>query len=77
MITLCEPSISDLIEKLEHTIKLVKSGKRMNPIEMHEKIKKMYNWRDVARRTQIVYNQVAEYKPSNDLLDILNRFDLN
>lgn len=76
MITLCEPSISDLIEKLEHTIRLVKSGKRMNPIEMHENIKKMYNWRDVARRTQIVYNQVTEYKPSNDLLDILNRFDL-
>jgi hypothetical protein len=27
---------------------------------MHEKIKSWYSWRDVARRTEIVYNLVTD-----------------
>jgi phosphatidylinositol glycan class A protein len=74
MITLCEPSVSDLIDKLNKAILKINSGDRMDPIEMHEKIKKMYNWRDVAKRTEIVYDRVAQCEPSKNLLEILLRF---
>lgn len=73
MITLCEPSISDLIDKIEFAIARVKSGGCMDPEEMHSKIKNMYNWRDVARRTEIVYDRVAQYEPPKDLVEILAR----
>lgn len=73
MITLCEPSISNLIEKLEFAIARVRSNDRMDPFKMHNDIKDMYNWRDVARRTEIVYNRVADIKFSNTLFDILIR----
>lgn len=74
MITLCEPSVSDLIEKVKFAIRRVKSRDPKDPVDMHEKIKNMYNWRDVARRTEIVYNRVVEYKSTNDLIKILLRF---
>lgn len=73
MITLCEPSISDLIEKLEFAIARVRSGNHMDPYKMHNDIKDMYNWRNVAKRTEIVYNRVADIKSSNTLFDILMR----
>ena len=63
MITLSEPNVSDLLINLEKAINNHRSGIRMNSIEMHEKIKKMYSWRDVAKRTEIVYNKVMQ-KPS-------------
>ena len=74
MITLCEPSVSSLIEKLEFAIARVRSGDRMDPFKMHNDVKGMYNWRDVARRTEIVYNRVADINSSNTLFDILMRY---
>ena len=72
---LTEPRVSDLIEKVDLAIKRHKSGDKIDPIQMHNEIKKMYNWRDVARRTEIVYNRVVkEYKPNQGLVDKLIKF---
>lgn len=64
MITLCEPSVLDLIAKVEVAIKRIETGDRLDVFMMHEEIKKMYNWRDVAKRTQTVYDLIS--KKSND-----------
>jgi phosphatidylinositol glycan class A protein len=75
MMILTEPRVSDLIEKVDLAIQRHKSGDKIDPIQMHNEIKKMYNWRDVARRTEIVYNRVVkEYKPNQGLVDKLLKF---
>lgn len=33
--------------------------RRIVPNEMHERVKTMYNWRNVAKRTEVVYRKVA------------------
>jgi phosphatidylinositol N-acetylglucosaminyltransferase subunit A len=58
MMILSEPTVTDLIEKIKFAIKRHKTGDIVDPIEMHEKIKNMYNWRDVAKRTELVYNRI-------------------
>ena len=57
MMILAEPSVSDLIEKVQVAIGRHKKGDKKDPMEMHNQIEKMYNWRDVAKRTEIVYNR--------------------
>jgi len=60
MLILSEPNISDLLVKLEEAIKRHKSGNSIDPIDMHKQIKEMYNWRDIAKRTEIVYEDVMQ-----------------
>ena len=78
MMILSEPTVTDLIEKIKFAIKRHKSGDIIDPIVMHEKIKTMYNWRDVARRTEIVYNRI---KPTNSesssisLIDKIHKYN--
>jgi len=60
MLILSEPNISDLLIKLEEAINRHKSGNSIDPINMHNQIKEMYDWRDIARRTEIVYEHVME-----------------
>jgi phosphatidylinositol glycan class A protein len=67
MMTLCEPNVKDLMDKLELAIRKFQSGKAIDPLEMHDKMKNMYDWRDVARRTEIVYNLVAKEESPRDL----------
>lgn len=67
MITLCEPSVLDLIDKVEVAIKKIETGEKIDALMMHEEIKKMYNWRDVAKRTQTVYDLISK-KPNEDSL---------
>ena len=60
MMILAEPSVSDVIEKVQIAIERHKKGEKKDPIQMHEQIKEMYNWRDIAKRTEVVYNRVIE-----------------
>jgi len=64
---MCEPNVRDMMVKLELVIKKVKSGQIIDPLDMHGKMKNMYNWRDVAQRTEIVYNLVVKEKSPTDL----------
>jgi phosphatidylinositol glycan class A protein len=72
LIKLCDPTPSgnhwkailltslDLIEKLTEAIPLVKT---VDPFRMHEEVKSMYNWHDVAERTEKVYDRMASMEP--------------
>ena len=57
MLILSEPSVDSLIEGIEVAIKRHENGANLDPFELHEKVKNMYNWRNVAERTKIVYDK--------------------
>jgi phosphatidylinositol N-acetylglucosaminyltransferase subunit A len=59
MIQFAEPNVGDLVEALADAISI---SRRINPQEMHDKIKSMYSWLDVAERTEVVYNSVMSVK---------------
>lgn len=67
MMTLSEPNVTDLMDKLETAIEKFKHGKIINPLEMHESMKNMYNWREVAERTEVVYDLVTKTDSPKDL----------
>ncbi len=50
------------MERLETAIVRHRSGRRVPPQEMHDRVKEMYRWEDVAARTEkaSVYNLVVE-----------------
>lgn len=60
-----EPSVKDLVHTLNRAIEDRKRGKFVPPFEAHERIKKIYTWRDVAKRTEIVYNSVMNKVPND------------
>ncbi|XP_060228853.1 phosphatidylinositol N-acetylglucosaminyltransferase subunit A-like [Meriones unguiculatus] len=59
LIILCEPSIKSLCEGLEKAIFQVKSGTLPAPENIHNVVKAFYTWRNVAERTEKVYERVA------------------
>lgn len=59
MIRLVEPNVADLVGALEEAIKSVDDGDIISPNIAHERIKKMYTWDNVARRTEKVYDSIS------------------
>nr|KAF6492765.1 phosphatidylinositol glycan anchor biosynthesis class A [Molossus molossus] len=59
LIILCEPSVKSLCEGLEKAISQLKSGTLPAPEKIHNIVKTFYTWRNVAERTEKVYNRVA------------------
>lgn len=68
MITLAAPSVNDLVAKLDIVIARHRDKSRMPYNEMHDKVKSFYDWRDVARRTQVVYDNVMK-NPQLNFID--------
>ncbi|XP_063988253.1 phosphatidylinositol N-acetylglucosaminyltransferase subunit A [Diachasmimorpha longicaudata] len=58
LIYLVEPTVDALLKGLETAIADYKRGNIICPFEVHEKIVSFYNWYDVTRRTEIVYDAV-------------------
>ncbi|KAG2430402.1 hypothetical protein HYH02_013763 [Chlamydomonas schloesseri] len=56
MIVLTEPSAEGLLEGIECAIQRVP---HQRPLEQHLRVRHMYDWNDVARRTSAVYDSVA------------------
>lgn len=56
MIKFAEPSVESLYEAMVEAISI---SRRIVPAEMHERVKNMYHWTDVAKRTEVVYNNIA------------------
>lgn len=56
MITFAEPNAEALTDALVEAIAI---SRRVDPAEFHERVGNMYNWLDVARRTEVVYNHIA------------------
>ncbi|XP_052614600.1 phosphatidylinositol N-acetylglucosaminyltransferase subunit A-like [Peromyscus californicus insignis] len=60
LIILCEPSVKSLCEGLEKAIFQVKSGMFPDAENIHNVVKAFYTWRNVAERTEKVYERVAK-----------------
>ena len=73
MMTLSEPNVRDLMRNLELAIRKFKSGNIIDPLEMHTKMKNMYNWREIAQRTSLVYDLVMKEDSPKDLKSKLLR----
>ena len=61
-----------LVSALEEAISDQRNGKVIDPYEAHERIKNMYTWPNVARRTEIVYDMVHEL-PDRDMSTRIKR----
>ncbi|XP_051138717.1 phosphatidylinositol N-acetylglucosaminyltransferase subunit A [Andrographis paniculata] len=70
MIVLAEPDPSDMVLAITNAINLLP---RIDPQAMHDRMKKLYSWHDVAKRTEIVYNRAFQCS-GQDLLERLPRY---
>lgn len=48
-----------LVEALNSAISLRKRRLNVDPYQAHQIVSSMYNWRDIARRTEVIYDKVA------------------
>jgi len=71
MIRFAEPNVDDVVEGLCDAIPKVKS---VDPLELHERVKNMYNWRDTALRTEKVYDKIID-RPQRPLIRRFARFN--
>ncbi|XP_011070009.1 phosphatidylinositol N-acetylglucosaminyltransferase subunit A [Sesamum indicum] len=70
MIVLAEPDPTDMVTAITKAIDLLP---QIDPQAMHNRMKKLYSWHDVAKRTEIVYDRA--FKCSNqNLLEHLPRY---
>ncbi|XP_026672017.1 N-acetylglucosaminyl-phosphatidylinositol biosynthetic protein isoform X2 [Ceratina calcarata] len=60
LIYLVEPTVPGLIEGLESAISDYKEGNTRCPLETHKRISLYYNWFNITRRTEVVYNLVKK-----------------
>ncbi|XP_077946396.1 phosphatidylinositol N-acetylglucosaminyltransferase subunit A isoform X2 [Gasterosteus aculeatus] len=59
LITMCEASVRGLCDGLETVIARQRSGTVPSPASIHARVQKLYTWRNVAERTEKVYDRIA------------------
>lgn len=65
LIYLVEPTVPALISGLESAITDYKKGNTRCPFEMHRRISLFYNWFNITKRTEVVYNLVKQENKKN------------
>ncbi|VVC26005.1 Glycosyl transferase, family 1,PIGA, GPI anchor biosynthesis [Cinara cedri] len=65
LIILTEPNVPSILQGLYKAINQVSSELGVPPIECHQKVQSLYNWMNIARRTEIVYNMVSLEPPKS------------
>ncbi|MQL96292.1 hypothetical protein Taro_028962 [Colocasia esculenta] len=70
MIVLAEPVPSDMVLAIKKAIDILPT---IDPHAMHLRMKDLYSWHDVARRTEIVYDRALQC-PNENLLQRLSRY---
>ncbi|ONM21320.1 UDP-Glycosyltransferase superfamily protein [Zea mays] len=70
MIVLAEPAPGDMVRAVKKAIDMLPG---IDPQIMHLRMKELYSWDDVAKRTEIVYDRAME-SPTTNLLDRLPRY---
>ncbi|XP_023240450.1 N-acetylglucosaminyl-phosphatidylinositol biosynthetic protein-like [Centruroides sculpturatus] len=73
LIWLTEPSVKGLVDGLERALGDRKRGRVVPPFEAYSRICSMYQWNNVAQRTEAIYNKV-ERDPVDDLSTRLKKF---
>lgn len=59
MIYLTEPNVGSLVQGIENAMKDIREGKIVCPFECNMMVRDMYNWMDITKRTEIVYDRVC------------------
>lgn len=67
---LAEPDPGDMVHAIGKAIHMLPN---INPHVMHSRMKKLYSWHDVAKRTETVYNCALQSSDEN-LLQRLPRY---
>ncbi|CAB4283039.1 unnamed protein product [Prunus armeniaca] len=62
MIVLAKPDPSDMVQAIKKAISILP---KIDPQEMHNRMKELYNWHDVAKRTEIVYDRALKCSNQN------------
>ncbi|KAI0702065.1 transferase [Cerioporus squamosus] len=62
MISFANPDEDDVVRAMSEAIRLVSAGKH-DPHKAHARIRGFYDWRDVAQRTEAVYDSVVKSPP--------------
>lgn len=70
MIVLAEPVPENMVEAIGRAIQLLP---KVDPYDMHNRMRTLYSWTDVARRTEVVYDH-AMNTSDDDLLQRLSRY---
>nr|XP_023924248.1 phosphatidylinositol N-acetylglucosaminyltransferase subunit A [Quercus suber] len=70
MIVLAEPDPTDMVQAIKKAMSILPM---IDPQDMHNRIKKLYDWHDVAKRTEIVYDRALKCANQN-LLERLSRY---
>ncbi|XP_026392877.1 phosphatidylinositol N-acetylglucosaminyltransferase subunit A-like [Papaver somniferum] len=70
MIVLAEPVPSDMVQAVKKAIDILPN---IDPQAMHLRLKQLYSWHDVARRTEVVYDRALTCSEEN-LLPRLSRY---
>uniref|UniRef100_A0A0E0EA06 phosphatidylinositol N-acetylglucosaminyltransferase n=1 Tax=Oryza meridionalis TaxID=40149 RepID=A0A0E0EA06_9ORYZ len=70
MVVLAEPAPKDMVRAVRKAIDMLPG---IDPQVMHLRMKKLYSWDDVAKRTEIVYDRAMQ-SPQTDLLERLPRY---
>ncbi|KAK3205947.1 hypothetical protein Dsin_019993 [Dipteronia sinensis] len=70
MIVLAEPDPVDMVLAIRKAISILP---KIDPQVMHGRMKKLYNWHDVAKRTEIVYDRALKCSNQN-LIERLSRY---
>uniref|UniRef100_A0A5B7BV36 phosphatidylinositol N-acetylglucosaminyltransferase n=1 Tax=Davidia involucrata TaxID=16924 RepID=A0A5B7BV36_DAVIN len=70
MIVLAEPDPIDMVQAIKKAITILP---QIDPQAMHLRMKNLYSWHDVAKRTEIVYDRALKCSNQN-LLERLSRY---
>ncbi|XP_022245316.1 N-acetylglucosaminyl-phosphatidylinositol biosynthetic protein-like isoform X5 [Limulus polyphemus] len=60
LVWLTEPSIAGLVAGLNQALDDREAGKIVPPWVAHQQIKEAYQWKDIASRTEVVYNRIVQ-----------------
>lgn len=70
MIVLAEPNPYDMVQAIKKAIHMLPY---IDPHLMHDRMKSLYSWHDVAKRTEVVYNRARQCS-KKDFLYRLSRY---
>ena len=61
-----------LVAELESAIIEQRTNQHMSPYAIHSRVRELYKWQDVAKRTELVYDRIAREREI-DLAERLHR----
>ena len=75
LVTLAQPTVPDLIDKLSQAIQdYATYPHATNPEQIHNQVKSLYSWKTVAKKTERIYNHVIQ-KHKHNRLTFLQRLE--